>query len=214
MFLTLYVYVIAFVLNYINLYKGSSKYSLFFIFKDLITIVIFNLIFYILVSIFNIDFKDVKNIVFICLISIFLYFIKKKYICFSFSGGLFYIVCRILKIEVNLQEILFLVGSLHFIEGLFIFSSYFFNKEKLKEKIYLPLVLGGIPIIFMISYGRYDYKNYRKLVSGLVIFLYGIIILIISLFNDSYLLVFLMVLLHELIFVFENLLLDKYVKLS
>lgn len=216
MFLIVYVYVIAFVLNVINLYKsykGSNYYSLFFIFKNLVFIFLFNYLFNYLVKIFNITFVDIKKMVVIFIISILLYLKKRKYICLSFSSGLFYIICLLLNISINFKEVVFLVGVLHIFEAMFLILNFILNMKlsnDLNEKLYLPLILGSIPIIFMIFYGRKNKENeYKKIVSGVVIFLYGIIILLVSILNNDVLSLVLMISLHELILFVENFIIKK-----
>src|SRR5699024_8303325 len=126
MILKFYVYSLAFVLNYFNFsksYNGSIYYSLFFIFRNVVFVVIFNFIFNFMMKIFRISFLNIEILVLIFIISILLYFLKRKYICISFSGTLVYLICKVLNIEISLNEIMFLISSLHIFEGLFIIFS-------------------------------------------------------------------------------------------
>ena len=214
MILIVYVYVISFILNVIKLYKsykGSIYYSLFFILRDLLFLILFNCLFNVLVKIFNIRFINVEKIVFIFIISLLLYFVNRKYICLSFSSAVFYIVCKVLNININFKDIAFLVGSLHIFEGVFLILS--FNPKKvinLKQKMYLPLTLNSIPIIFLIFYRREKQETiYKKIISGVIISIYGIIILLISTIVSDLILAILIVLLHESIIFVEKYLFRK-----
>ena len=125
MILKFYVYSLAFVLNYFNFsksYNGSIYYSLFFIFRNVVFVVIFNFIFNFMMKIFRISFLNIEILVLIFIISILLYFLKRKYICISFSGTLVYLICKVLNIEISLNEIMFLISSLHIFEGLLVVS--------------------------------------------------------------------------------------------
>ena len=107
MILKFYVYSLAFVLNYFNFsksYNGSIYYSLFFIFRNVVFVVIFNFIFNFMMKIFRISFLNIEILVLIFIISILLYFLKRKYICISFSGTLVYLICKVLNIEISLNE--------------------------------------------------------------------------------------------------------------
>ena len=222
MILKFYVYSLAFILNYFNFsksYNGSIYYSLFFIFRNVVFVVIFNFIFNFMMKIFRISFLNIEILVLIFIISILLYFLKRKYICISFSGTLVYLICKVLNIEISLNEIMFLISSLHIFEGLFIIFSLkqvevFSMKENnfLKGKLYLPLILNKFPIIFMIFYNRKFYNisfKYTKFVSGVLIFVYGIIVLFISLLKKNIVSLILIWVLHELIIFVEKFIFKK-----
>ena len=114
---------------------------------------------------------------------------------------------------------MFLISSLHIFEGLFIIFSLnqvevFSMKENnfLKGKLYLPLILNKFPIIFMIFYNRKFYNSvfkYRKFVSGVLIFVYGIIVLFISLLKKNIVSLILIWVLHELIIFVEKFIFKK-----
>lgn len=191
-----YIYFLSIVLNCVNFlknYKRSFYFSIFFILKTLIFIIVFNLIFKVMVGIAKIEFFNIEFLFFIFLVSILLYFLKRKYMCITFSGTLVYLIYKCLNYEICLRNIIFLIGILHVFEGIFIiFSS--------RRKLYLPLILNGFPIIFMIFYSR-DFRlemiKYSKFISGGIILIYGIIVLIISVFENNFLSLILICVLHE-----------------
>lgn len=230
MFFKIYVYSLSFILNYYNFlknYNGSTYYSLFFIFRNVIFVVIFNIIFYFIMKIFGISFLNIEFLVLIFIISILLYFFRRKYICISFSGTLSYLICKVLNIGISLNDIMFLIASLHIFEGLFIIFSLerveiFTMKKKnfLSGRLYLPLILNKFPIIFMIFYNRKFYNSefnvfkYRKFVSGILIFVYGIIVLFISLIGKNIVSLILIWVLHELILFIEKFIFKKIEKVK
>lgn len=203
-----YIYFLSVILNCINFLKGYKRSfysSIFFIFKNLVFIILFNVMFKVLVNKFNVIFLDIKFLLFIFLSSILLYFLKRKYVCITFSGTLVYFICKILNYSICLKNIIFLIGILHLFEGIFIFFS---NNKKL----YLPLMLSEFPIIFMIFYSR-DFKlemiKYSRFVSGGVILIYGIIVLFISVFKNNFIHLILICILHETTLLIEKILINN-----
>lgn len=201
-----YVYVLSIILNYINFskgYKGSFYSSLFFVFKNIMTLIGFNFAFKIMANKFNIVFLNVEFLVFIFFMSMILYFFKRKYVCITFSGTLVYFVCSILNYSICLKDIIFLIGILHVFEGIFIFFS-------IKNKLYLPLTLGEFPIIFMIFYSRDSNFEHRRFISGGAILIYGIIVLIISMFENNFLHLILICVLHECTLLVEKFIINNF----
>lgn len=198
-----YIYVLSILLNYINFlksYKRSFYFSIFFILKTLMFIILFNFILKVASYSLNIEILNIEFLLFIFLTSILLYFLRRKYVCITFSGTLVYLIYRVLNYEIYLKNIIFLIGVLHVFEGIFIiFSS--------RKKLYLPLMLGGFPVIFMIFYSRnfrFEMFKYSRFVSGGIILIYGIIVLIISAFENNFLSLILICVLHESTFLIEE----------
>ncbi len=191
----LYVYSLGLVLNlysYFKEIKGSKFYSPFFIFKIFVWILSFNIFFEVLKRVYDVKFFNVNFILVIFIVSVILSFIHKKYVCISFSYVISYFILRFLNFSVSVKEIMFLIGSLHIFEGIFIiFQKDFLNLsyERGVLKFYLPLVLNKIPLIFLVFYRR-NFKNkneyYVRIISGVLIFFYGIIILLIGSFKSVY----------------------------
>lgn len=191
----LYVYSLSIVLNlysYFKEIKGGKVYSPFFIFKTFMWILSFNIFFEILKKIYKVKFSDINFLLVIFIVSVILYFVNKRYICISFSYVISYFVLRFLNFYVDIKEIMFLIGTLHIFEGIFIiFQKDFFNINEKRGvlKFYLPLILNKIPLIFLVFYRR-SFKNkneyYMRIISGVLIFFYGIIILLIGSFKSVY----------------------------
>lgn len=203
--MVLYVYLISFVLNLINIYwrnKVGIYCHLILICKNILLILFFNLVFMDVSNRTGFHFLDKRVLIGICLFSLLNYFLINKYICISFSGIISYLFLKLLGIQVCAGSIVLLVGMLHIFEGVFICL----NFDSDNNKLYLPLYFGNIPIVFFIFFRRgylNDFK-YSKFISGLFVFVYGLIVMILYEFIRNLFSLIIICVLHEFMIVLEK----------
>lgn len=195
--------IIALALNYINFlknYKRGVTSSIFFIMKNVLIMILFNFVFEFLIFEFRIDGFDFKFLFCVFIVSLIFYFTNRKYSCITFGLFISYFIFKIFRIPYNLRGGIFLIGVLHIFEGIFIL----FFKE---NKVFISLPLGEIDFLFMIFYGRkfyWEMFKYGRVISGILIFNYGIIVLAITTFKNNFLSVVFICVLHEFIYFLER----------
>lgn len=174
------VYLISLVLNYGNILKhrGRSISPLFSLIRDLGFILIFNVSFNFLALLFGVSFLKVNIFLVLWGLSFVIYLLKFKFICLTHTGFICFVLSLALGFEFPICEILFLIGVLHIFEGVYVILN-----SNSKLNLYLPLSLSGLGMIFFIHYGRnkqkiqlVGFKNF----SGALVFLYGVLVLILS----------------------------------
>lgn len=201
----LYVYIVSFVLNIISIYrkvKGRVYDLLFLILKNILMVALLNILFSYGGSLFHVNFIELEVFLVLFLFTGVSYILKKRYGCISFGGSLAYLFLYALNSSLRFREIIFIIGMLHVCEGIFICLSFRSDDSKL----YLPLCLGGTPLVFVIFYRRdrrFCLKR-EKFISGLFVFLYGIIVIIIYKYMNNVLSLVLICFLHEFIIVIER----------
>lgn len=179
----------------------------------------------------GVDFQDRTLIYILFLISILLMYIKPKFICFSYSGcviGLIIIVLNYMEvINFSIGSLIILIGVMHLIEGILVMIDgnhgaipVFTNKG--------DRVIGGfaltrywtVPIAFLqfmpfysiIGYNNVTFSKTKKekaIISGMLIFIYGILICLLAcIANKNYLIslisIILVPILHEAMLIIDN----------
>lgn len=201
----LYVYIISFVLNLINIYRKNKVgiyCHLILICKNSLLIFFFNLLFIDMIKKFDVGILDKRVIIGIFLFSLLNYFLINKYMCISFSGIICYLFLKLFRIYVCADSIILLVGVLHIFEGVFICLNFDSNNNEL----YLPLYFGNIPMIFFIFFRR-NYRDdfkYSKFISGMFVFVYGLIVMILYEFIRNLFSLIIICVLHEFMILLEK----------
>ncbi|BAK80633.1 hypothetical protein [Candidatus Arthromitus sp. SFB-rat-Yit] len=201
----LYVYLISFILNFINICKNNKVgiyYHLILICKNILLIIFLNLLFKDMIKSIGIYYLDEKVLILICLFSLLNYFLVGRYICISFSGVICYLFLKLIGFDVDTSFIILLIGVLHIFEGVFICL----NFESNINKLYLPIYFGGIHIIFLMFFRRSYLNNfkYSKFISGLFVFVYGVIVMILYKFIGNVFSLIMICFLHEVMILLEK----------
>ncbi len=176
----IYICTLSFIMNlvyYFKNYKGSYKLSCFFIIKTLALIIFFNIIFSYFKIMFNIKNFNMEFLIMIYCISLILYCFSKKYGCITYSTLISYLILLDSRTDIFIQG-LFMISILHIFEGVFVIVNYIFNEIDKSSKIYTPILIDSIPLIFVVFYRRSSFREYNKLFgicSGVVILIYGLI---------------------------------------
>lgn len=217
----IYIFILSFIMNLIYFYKnygGSFKLSCFFIIKTLGFIILFNLIFGYFKTIFNICDLNLQFLIMIYFISLILYLFSKKYACITYGFVISYLSLLGTNNEIFIQG-LFMVSVLHIFEGIFVIFNSLFNVSNKSSKIYTPIVINGIPLIFVVFYRRSIFNNYHKLFgifSGIVILIYGFIAISFTFMGGNVLfeifLLIILILIHENLYIIDSFIVDLFTK--
>lgn len=173
----IYVFALSFIMNlvyYFKNFKGSFKLLCFFVVRTLFFILVFNFIFEFMKEIFLINDFDFSVIILIYFISLILYFVFPKYACISY--GFFISYFALIGLKQNFfKDGLFMVSSFHLFEGVYVILNSFSKWENNFCKIYLPMMINKIPLIFVVACRRsfLGLKNFSGVISGMVILIYG-----------------------------------------